>query len=648
MKTRVTPGKYWFEESEPEIIIPPELTGESPLYNRMKEQLQINQTEHDKLLNTGRWLAADKLKRERIAPILRFFNNNLPGSKKYRSHWYTLADRIQRVSNSLISALNRNTVVRWHIPADMGTDCTTWNEQKKRWEVYLNINRLKFEDNQSTTQTDPSPHMIQSTIGVALHELSHTLYSPEKPGEACKTYEAHMIYRAYEDIYINHRTLKKLPGAGPFFDDAHMWSNPAPALKTKIKEVIKEGISSFEDYCNLQTVNDYTANISHKSPSLDLPDDECLRIHQEFQPYVEKLTTGLLIPLEERMAMYQEMADIISKEHSPEIHSTIPTIQYTINDNGGTETPLDQFMDSNGKSTLQDLIDSMNLGSCSSLPENNPGKLEADYTIARSLNDRLEDSESDNVSGIEGLNYAKTKPTSRGITPKVKQSVVDAIRSIFRTRYSERRNYVHGLPEGKLSTRKLHKLLRPTTDLAVFRRRPKIDSVNTAVLFLVDASGSMSGAPYETAITAAETMFQALKYNRDYKVYIWIYSGGYDGVEVISPIHDETIHWPTLPGGGTPSYLALGKAYQFLSQNAKSAHKVIIHFTDAYPGNEGEDSEWFLKLRKDNAAAYASVAVIDQRRLDDLKAQNPKLNLMSHTTEHLPKAINEFIINHAG
>lgn len=73
----------------------------------------------------------------------------------------------------------------------------------------------------------------------------------------------------------------------------------------------------------------------------------------------------------------------------------------------------------------------------------------------------------------------------------------------------KRESWTTGYRSGKLDTNRLSDVLRGKEDL--FRRKEPIRLVDSAVYLLVDSSGSMSGAPFESACASALMLAEALQ-----------------------------------------------------------------------------------------------------------------------------------------
>lgn len=641
-----------FTHQDPAIILPDNLKpgyratadpwGSDSWY---KDRITDRIREYKKMLDDQKWDEAQRFKH--------IYIDSLERAQEFSRNWRRrdtkkIALTTRDVAAKLIHAINPKTTVRWKTSKE--TENTYWDEQQKKHVVSLNLAKLHQEHAVGGQKEEPSESMIQATIGQGLHEVAHTLYSPKKIEEFVDTFEQVAVARVFEDIYINGRVLSRLPGAKPYLESSTFWTSPPKETISSINEFIKhnEELPYFEQRLQIHGMTATLAHWASNDAVVNMPTQELADEYNEIEKEAAALFTGEPVEPEDRKKIYQRIADVITRHHPPEL-CEMPGIESTTNENGGTETALDQMTAAGEK--LTDAI-----GNGEACQEAGTGTSEKNDAEANSLNQMAEASEEANVDGMEGIQIVggnfNQNYNGYSFRPNVNKKTVEDIRSIFRTRFTERRNYQHGVPEGKLSTRRLHKLLRPTVERNVFKHRPKLDTVNTAILFLVDASGSMSGQPYEVATKSAETVRQAISGNRDYKITIWTYSGSDETVDILPVVvkedPTETMEWPPLWGGGTPSYTALGRAYQFLHHNYPNANKIILHFTDAAPGGGNADFEWLTRLRKDNSAAYASIAVCDQNYLNNIINTLPLLRCMKDNTGNLVNAVKEFVLNHAG
>ncbi len=564
--------------------------------------------------------------------------------------WKPAAKYTHKNATTLVAALARNSTLRWLYDTSIGTDFSYFDTEKKTWVINLDPRRLLYASriDSSTIVNEPTDSMVHSTIGAAIHETAHALYTPpEKLEDWLKTYEALATFRVWEDMYINSTILlQKLPGAKPFLQHADLWTNPPVETAETIYDLFKDGQTpaAFEGWVSAMSYLDYNTVWFFDKENVKVPHQTLIDIHNDIWPLREELTAGKTVKIERRAEIYQAIADLMSKIAPPELHNQIEC-EFTVTEDGATRTPLSQIMSSENqpKLTLGDLLNES--GDCHS-PEM-PGLPEQFISWSKTQNKLIEDAISAGTADIENLIYVEAE-INEYPTPQFDQARVDELKNIFKIRYSERRQLVHGEPDGRLSGRKLHKLFRRPAGKNVFKKRPHIDTPKGVLMVLVDGSGSMNGKPYTIASQAGYEMWLATFSNRDYKVIVWNYTGNGKDLDVrgAALADNGELKWPSLHGASTPSYQAVGKAWEFLHNNYPEQKKALLHFTDLGIGDRVVDSDMFEPMEKDETTTFATIGIPGAYDGGDLaRSQNkhPRMNIMNHTTENLLEAVQEFV-----
>jgi len=189
-------------------------------------------------------------------------------------------------------------------------------------------------------------------------------------------------------------------------------------------------------------------------------------------------------------------------------------------------------------------------------------------------------------------------------------SMSSRLRIKLQTRSRDR--YEYGKKKGKLHNGSLHKVLSGDDGLSsrVFRQRVVSDTTDTAVVLLVDCSGSMSGRKYAMACAGAGTFAEALKpLNIPFAVYgftneiikddpvIWHFSDFGQRVSTADLIAGFSVAagglWENTDGD------AVAYAHYRLTQR-KEKRKVLLVLSDGAPHG---------RVRAGNIAAYTKQAI---------------------------------------
>jgi hypothetical protein len=596
-----------------------------------------------------------------ISKIRRNDSNHVPWDTGTRIT-YATKDSIRHIhaqSQKLIASIMPKVNVRWHIDPSIDTDYSTYDPKKKRWVVSLDPRRATFANkNDPEMQQPPTNQMAQSTVGAAIHEVSHTLYTPgESMDEWVKNFETLAVMRVFEDVYINNFvTVNRLPGARPILQSAMNWSCP-PEATTESLQSYYEGPAGhpeyFEQWVNILLLTEHMAHNTAKS-DITVPDQVTADIVDQVRPYTDQLMSGDHIPSAERADIYQAIADIITSKYPPQLHQEIPNIKFEIDPiTGGTRTELNQQVDL-GNGDTENLNELIEIPACVSGSETGSLIPEELLTHLKSLNVNLDLLEQDHLNQLEDVNYERIKEHEfQPPAPDARR--VDKLAGIFKAKKSIRRMYQHGLEEGRLSQRRLHRLARATTQpyTKVFKRRPIIDTPAAAIILLVDGSGSMTGLPYNTAASCANELFLALQGNKDYVLHVWNYTGNNTVLDVKAGSLDKhnKLMFPNMLGGGTPSHLAMSKAHEFLVANYKNSNRVIVHFSDLGFGDS--PANLMQPLLKDKRLSYTTIAIpvgwmaSNRDWLRSSQDRFPDLKINSYPSEDLVKAIEEFILDAA-
>jgi hypothetical protein len=251
--------------------------------------------------------------------------------------------------------------------------------------------------------------------------------------------------------------------------------------------------------------------------------------------------------------------------------------------------------------------------------------------------------EEDGVVLGDGL-YEKAQPgqyTVKGID----QKRIDSLAKVFKAKSNVRRAVVHGLDEGRISGRRLGRLVSGTSK-NVFKARPNFRQESAAVLLLVDGSGSMAGANYDGAALAAYELFASLNGNNDYAVYAWVYTGSTTLNIVGASLDGKVLSWPRGGGGSTPSHEAMVEAAAFLKKRHGDATRLIVHFTDL--GYTDRPTPEFNALDRERGLAYISVSVVENPdnfvyALAQSQRVSPLMKVSGYTSTHLVQAVQELV-----
>jgi hypothetical protein len=104
-----------------------------------------------------------------------------------------------------------------------------------------------------------------------------------------------------------------------------------------------------------------------------------------------------------------------------------------------------------------------------------------------------------------------TIPAAAALVDSLGKPLANNIRLLLQTRSKDR--YETGVRKGKLHAGSLHRILSGDSKQAerVFKKRVVSTTLDTAVMLLVDCSGSMAGSKYRMAAAAATTIGEALR-----------------------------------------------------------------------------------------------------------------------------------------
>ena len=121
----------------------------------------------------------------------------------------------------------------------------------------------------------------------------------------------------------------------------------------------------------------------------------------------------------------------------------------------------------------------------------------------------------------------------------------------------------------------------------VFEKNTQVKAVNTAVQIMLDQSGSMDGRPFETALTSALSLFEALRSMSGVKAGLATYSSSISGHVLpllqlgqrMTPEAQDRIA-RIGAGAGTPDLSAVTASGYFLAK-CREERKVVFYITDA-------------------------------------------------------------------
>jgi cobalamin biosynthesis protein CobT len=197
---------------------------------------------------------------------------------------------------------------------------------------------------------------------------------------------------------------------------------------------------------------------------------------------------------------------------------------------------------------------------------------------------------------------------------QVKNQVVPEIqkvRHIFQEIEVVESRWRHGLENGKLDGRRLAKVgVGKTT---VFKHRELRDQPSTAVVLLLDTSGSMQGRLYivnETAAVFAEGL-KPLYPKTWYEVITYTGRTTQTSGDVqLTRLASSTMRLSlrgVWHGGGTPSGEAIASALLLLRRR-QERRKVIIHFTDGSP-DHGSDVRKAVEICRQDGVEVITISV---------------------------------------
>ena len=181
----------------------------------------------------------------------------------------------------------------------------------------------------------------------------------------------------------------------------------------------------------------------------------------------------------------------------------------------------------------------------------------------------------------------------------------------------------------------LHRL--PTGDSRVFRRKEERKAINTAVLILLDRSGSMSGERIVLARKTVMALTDALTTIPGVKVATAAFPGTDDRVVPLTRFGQSVAK--SQPGygigasGGTPLVQALGwvRAQMAVRQEPR---KIVLVATDGQPRNPGTTQAMIKKLETEGVEMMG-LGILDQGAISRFFRKSRTINSLSR----LPEAV---------
>ncbi len=193
----------------------------------------------------------------------------------------------------------------------------------------------------------------------------------------------------------------------------------------------------------------------------------------------------------------------------------------------------------------------------------------------------------------------------RQVTREVMPQVME-VRRVFAEQEQAASRTLKGLERGKLNGRRLARV--GAGKYNVFQQRQVMSKPDMAVGLLLDVSGSMS--PYMGIVEQTAAIFaEALSGLRGVNFAAWTYTCGYAWDKtVLTRICDPQMGRLALgdieKGGGTPSGPAIAAA-KVLLERLPERKKVLIHFTDGAPDDDGHVVKAVEAARNAGIAVYA-------------------------------------------
>ncbi len=464
------------------------------------------------------------------------------------------------------------------------TDHSYFNPKTGEWDVVLDQQRLLFKDKLHTPAFNSGVMMMEfqgvtGTIGAAWHEAAHTYYTPKDWNETEMTKAAYSVFTALEDAYVNHRMYEDLLyGVRVYYAHAFRWSNPY-STGLECNKILSES-PSFGTALQCALYHDYIERITIESDYYefsDLRDDMRESFHKlmnRLAPISDKLLDDDAMDYSDRKIVYDEYAEEVKKwceENNIPIEADafkprdtgdqddygLPgECDWNISEkemDGDTGKPTDRQMNELIKAAIKEANDSLNWIHTNGLP-------------------------------VEIIGFEKSSGKTR---PNIDVANSHKLREIFQARSNIRRRVVHGTDTGRISQRRLHKIVGGAEE-RIFRTRPITTQQGADIVIVIDASGSMNGLPIQMATKAAGELYEALNPNPDYSVAVWFYGASGQNISIAENIDNfEDKAW-----GGTPSYQACEAAGEWLLRTGqKTTKKLVIHITDLEPG-DGPSDKW--------------------------------------------------------
>ena len=551
--------------------------------------------------------------------------------------------------------INPKARVLWQ--SNIQTDHSV-TEKDGSWTIRANPLRLVRPNplDASVERTTLTIDGVASALGALLHEVAHTVYSPQTTGLGAKVTDDELsVLRVYEDLYVNSVILKsRLPGLKNLLPHCYNWLNPHDQLVDKANN--PTGQDGWFREALTVIHSDFLAHVNGKDAG-EYPEEWQSELATRLRPIRDRLASGEALSWAKRLTLLKRTVKIVygvlhkhglydppgqQGQGQQQQQQGQGQGQPQSGTGAGDQTDASQQPQSSesgeGQGGQDGDEDVSQLGDDSGLKDVVPkqprdrdancdaGDQEAKQA-ARIQQTRASQGLEKAVQGANAIAEAKeqggsAQPDDYGavdgcfITPANDDFSTDhynkersnQLRRVFRTFSTARRGWLHGTDAGRLSGRRLPGLVSGVSR-NVFKARTEIRGAQGAVLILIDGSGSMGGKPYEQAALAARELYEAIGHNPDYKVYAWAYSGGGSQVDVIQARYGNSkLYWPRCDGGSTPSWAAMTNAAKFLKRRHPNKKRVIVHLTDL-GWNDSFITDFTTHVENDPDLDYVTIGI---------------------------------------
>lgn len=352
---------------------------------------------------------------------------------------------------------------------------------------------------------DASDELLEAVQGLLDHETAHILFTDFKSIKLMPTAPSHTQFHCIntiEDIRIEERICGIFPGSASNLRSSRDWLMPQIAGTWETINQFVRACTAYNDYVNYGETEFWNDVVDDTTKELVQKCIDAVGSVDKIRSTADAIDAGL--------RMYEVLSDFAEEEEKENKQREKQKKQDELSgkgSNAAASSPksMGQLGEALGRHASK-LTSSVNQNK-GKKANNSAGYThnqthDDTYIVYSTENDTIDSvAETSLILGRQKLQDLRND--AQELTSVIKTKLVNSLRS------KTRRKWTGGKVEGKVDARRLHRAALGI-DTAVYKQRTERLSLDTAICFAIDHSGSMAGRKLELAGQSAIVLGDAL------------------------------------------------------------------------------------------------------------------------------------------